>query len=296
MWSIQRTAAVIVAALTAPAGFSSASAAEPTLKLVTEQFMIDSADPGIRLYVRNKRPEDLKQFTSEKTLLFVHGATQPAEATFDLPLEGLSWMDYIAQHGWDVYLVDVRGYGQSTRPPEMDQPAASNPPIVTTDVAVKDVGSAIDFILRRRGISKLSLMGWSWGTVIMGTYTADHNDKVERLILHAPVWLRTSPPSQAASPPLGAYVSAPMATARDRLQAGAPDDRKNDLMPISWFETWSAAALATDPVGSKQDPPLLRSPAGVFHDNRNYWDAGKPYTIRSGSMFQRWWSSLSGIG
>ena len=277
MWSIQRTAAVLVVALTAPAGFSSAGAAEPTLKLVTEQFMIDFADPGIRLYVRNKRPEDLLQFTSEKTLLFVHGATQPAEATFDLPLEGLSWMDYIAQHGWDVYLVDVRGYGRSTRPPEMDQPAASNPPIVTTDVAVKDVGSAIDFILRRRGISRLSLMGWSWGTVIMGTYTADHNDKVERLILHAPVWLRTSPPSQAASPPLGAYVSAPMATARDRLQAGAPDDRKNDLMPISWFETWSAAALATDPVGSKQDPPLLRSPAGVFHDNRNYWDAGKPY-------------------
>ena len=277
MWSIQRTAAVMVVALTAPAGFSSAGAAEPTLKLVTEQFMIDSADPGIRLYVRNKRPEDLLQFTSEKTLLFVHGATQPAEATFDLPLEGLSWMDYIAQHGWDVYLVDVRGYGRSTRPPEMDQPAASNPPIVTTDVAVKDIGSAIDFILRRRGISRLSLMGWSWGTVIMGTYTADHNDKVERLILYAPVWLRTSPPSQAASPPLGAYVSAPMATARDRLQTGAPDDRKNDLMPISWFETWSAAALATDPVGSKQDPPLLRSPAGVFHDNRNYWDAGKPY-------------------
>jgi alpha-beta hydrolase superfamily lysophospholipase len=29
-------------------------------------------------------------------------------------------MDYIAQHGWDVYLIDVRGYGRSTRPPEMD--------------------------------------------------------------------------------------------------------------------------------------------------------------------------------
>jgi len=41
-------------------------------------------------------------------------------------------MDYIARHGWDVYLIDVRGYGRSTRPPEMDQPAASNPPIVTT--------------------------------------------------------------------------------------------------------------------------------------------------------------------
>jgi len=259
------------------AGPKSGITADPAQKLVVEQFMIDAADPGIKLYVRNKHSEDLKQFSWEKTLLFVHGATQPSEATFDLPLEGLSWMDYIAQHGWDVYLIDVRGYGRSTRPPEMDQPAASNPPIVTTDVAVKDVGSAIDFILQRRGVSKLSLMGWSWGTVIVGAYTADHNDKVDRLVLYAPTWLRTSPPPQTAPPPLGAYVAAPMATARERLQAGAPDDRKNDLMPASWFEAWSAAALASDSAGSKQEPPVLRSPAGVFQDNRNYWDAGKAY-------------------
>ena len=32
------------------------------------------------------------------------------------PVNGMSWMDYIARHGYDVYLVDVRGYGRSTRP------------------------------------------------------------------------------------------------------------------------------------------------------------------------------------
>ena len=68
-----------------------------------------------------------------------------------------------------------------------------------------------------------------------------------------------------------------LATARERLQAGAPDGRKNDLMPASWFEAWSAAALASDPVGSKQEPPVLRSAAGVWQDNRNYWNAGKAY-------------------
>src|SRR6476619_4665111 len=66
-------------------------------------------------------------------------------------------------------------------------------------------------------------MGWSCGTMIMGAYTADHNDKVDRLVLYAPVWLRTSSPPQTAPPPLGAYVAAPMATARQRLQDGAPD-------------------------------------------------------------------------
>jgi pimeloyl-ACP methyl ester carboxylesterase len=124
--------------------------------------------------------------------------------------------------------VDVRGYGRSTHPPEMDQPASNNPPIATTDVAVKDLRSAIDFILQRRGVSKLNFMGWSWGTVIMGAYAAGHADKVIDS-LYAPTWLTTSPPSQTASAPLGAYVVAPMARAWERMQAGAPENKKNDL-------------------------------------------------------------------
>jgi len=43
--------------------------------------------------------------------------------------------DWIAERGFDAWLVDVCGYGLSTRPPEMDRPAAENPPAVRTDVA-----------------------------------------------------------------------------------------------------------------------------------------------------------------
>ena len=250
----------------------------PAAGLVTEEFRGEAADPGVRLYVRNKHPEDLKRTSSERTLLFVHGATQPAEATFDLSLDGVSWMGYIARQGWDVYLMDIRGYGGSTRPPEMDQPAENNPPLVRTDVAVQDVGAVVDFIRRRRAAQRINLMGWSWGTVLMAAYACEYPDWVSSLVLYAPVWLATS--RQPAQPParsLGAYVAAPMATARDRLQAGAPADRKAELMPPSWFEAWSAAALATDPVGARQTPPVLRSPAGGFQDIRDYWDAGKSY-------------------
>ncbi len=128
------------------------------LNLVSESYMIQSRDPGIQLYVRNKRPESMTQFSGERTLLYVHGTTQAASSTFDLPLDGLSWMDYIARHGYDVYLVDLRGYGRSTRPPEMAKAAAENPPIVRTDVAVKDLAAAVDHILTRRNVSKLNLM------------------------------------------------------------------------------------------------------------------------------------------
>src|SRR6266702_5051959 len=73
MGCIQRVTAMITVAFIAPAVWSPAGVADPTRKLVMEEFMIDSADPGIKLYSRNKRPDDLKQFTPDKTLLFVHG-------------------------------------------------------------------------------------------------------------------------------------------------------------------------------------------------------------------------------
>ena len=85
--------------------------------------MVPSGDVGIDLYVRNKYQQGAKAFANEKILLYVHGSTYPAETAFDLQLNGMSWMDYIASHGYDVYLVDLRGYGKSTRPPEMSQPA-----------------------------------------------------------------------------------------------------------------------------------------------------------------------------
>jgi pimeloyl-ACP methyl ester carboxylesterase len=104
-------------------------------------------------------------------------------------------MDYVAQRGWDVYIMDLRGYGRSTRPSEMSKPAAENPPIVNTDVAVKDVGAVVDHILARRKVQRLNLLGHSWGTAIMGAYTAANNVKIEGLVLYGPMWLlKDAPP------------------------------------------------------------------------------------------------------
>ena len=150
--------------------------------LAMEEFMVPS-EPGIDLYVRNKHAAGRSSYAGDKIVLFVHGATYPAETAFDLQLNGMSWMDYIAQHGYDVYLVDVRGYGRSTRPPQMDQPADRNEPFAGSATAVKDVAAAVDFIRKRRGVDKINLLGWSWGTTIMGWYTAQNNDKVNKLVL-----------------------------------------------------------------------------------------------------------------
>ena len=262
-------AAFPVAATAGDEGFR-----EKVPALVTEHITIPSDTPGIELYIRNKRPQEAA-ISPERILLYVHGATYPSETAFDLQLDGMSWMDYIAAHGWDVYLVDLRGYGRSTRPAEMDQPARDNPPIVTTDVAVRDVSTAVDYILKRRNVSKVNLLGWSWGTSIMAAYTTANNDKVNKLALYAPLWLRNTPGLIGGDGPLGAYRTVTKENARKRWLTGVPADKQAELVPSGWFEAWTDATWATDPKATQGGE--LRAPNGVIQDVRDYWATGKPY-------------------
>jgi len=248
-----------------------------TPKLTTESFYVQARDPGIELYVKNKHLEGMKQFGPEKIVLFVHGATYNSESGFDLPLNNVSWMDYVALWGWDVYIMELRGYGRSTRPPEMSKPAAENPPIVNTDVAVRDVGTVVDHILSRRGVPRINLLGWSWGTAIMGAYTAQNNSKVQRLVLYAPAWLfKPAPPSGGGSS-LGAYRTVTKEDAKKRMVRGVPVEKQQELLPDAWFDAWWEAAVRPDPVGRTQNPPVVRAPNGVIEDFQKYWMSGKPH-------------------
>ena len=242
--------------------------------LTMEEFRVAS-DPGIQIYVRNKYPTGMKQFSPEKTVVFVHGATYPAETAFDLPLDGMSWMDYIAQQGYDVYLLDVRGYGQSTRPAQMDRPAAENPPFAGTEEAMRDVDAVVEFVKKRRNIAKTNLLAWSWGTAIMQWYTSLNSHKVEKLALYAPVWIRqTASLVQTGPGPIPAYRSVNMAQAKARWLTGVPEAKKADLIPAGWFEAWATATIASDPVGAQQNPSVLRAPNGVVADGLKYWGNG----------------------
>ena len=156
----------------------------------------------------------------------------------------------------------------------------SNPPIVRGDTAVKDIGTVVDFILARRNIPRLNLIGWSWGTVTMATYTTQSPNKVERLVLYAPGWIRQTASlagPQAGAGPLGAYRTVTREMAMQRWMTGVPEDKKATLIPAGWFDTWADATWATDPEGAKKNPAVIRAPNGVLADSSDYWSAGKPY-------------------
>lgn len=248
-------------------------------KVEAESFTIPAVDPGIDLYMRHKVQAGARATSGDKILLFVHGATYPAETAFDLPIEGMSMMDLFVARGYDVYLVDVRGYGGSTRPPEMSQPAKANKPIVHTTDAARDLGAAVDYILKTRNVPKINVMGWSWGTSIAGLYASEHSDKVNRLVLYAPMWIFKSDtalptgPQPAGAADLGAYRLVSRDSARDRWLKDVPAGKRDGLIPPGVFERWADATWATDPEAAKTG--MLRAPSGVIDDVMTYWMAGK---------------------
>ena len=258
----------------ASANFENNVSVAANAQLTVEEFMVPGADAGIELYIRNKRLTSLTSFTQNNVLLFVHGATYPSETGFDLRLDGLSWMDVLAQQGFDVYMVDIRGYGKSTRPPEMDKPAADSKPIADTDTAARDYAAAADWIRQRRSLNKINVMGHSWGTAITGLYTSRHSDKVNRLVLYAPVWLRKTASLTDSGGALGAYRQVTIDQARKRKDTGLKPGQ--NPQPDAWFEVWAKETFASDPVGAKADPKFVRAPNGSVMDSRIFWSAGKP--------------------
>jgi hypothetical protein len=88
----------------------------------------------------------------------------------------------------------------------------------------------------------------------MGWYTAQNNDKVNRLVLYAPRWISNTPSLVDAGGKLGAYRTVTRDEAKGRWLAGVAEDKKADLIPPGWFDAWADATFATDPTGSKQTP------------------------------------------
>lgn len=242
--------------------------------IVTEEFTVSSSG-DVKLYLRNKHSDSLYTAKPDKIVLFLHGASYPAHSSFDYAFEGRSWMDWLAAKGYDVYALDIRGYGKSTRPKEMAAPPEANPPVVDTTQALQDVTAAVDYILSRRGTQKLVLVGWSWGATLAGSFAVSQSDRVERLVLYAPQWLReVVPPTEAEIARVPAWRSVDPRHARDVWLKSVPEAQRASVLSKEAFAAWMAATLASDPETAASG--TVRAPNGVVLDTMRYWASGKP--------------------
>lgn len=242
-----------------------------------EEHHIPSDTDGITLYLRNKRPKGLKWYSAEKTIVMVHGATFSSGSLYDVPFAGFSFMDYLAAGGYDVFAVDVRGYGHSTRPQAMEVDGSLNPPLVNTDTGVADFGAAVEFVLKHRGIERTNIFGMSWGGTVAGAFAARAHDKIVKTALLAPQWISSEPVPIDPGGHLDSYRLVPVRQAKTRWLNTAPEHGRDALIPEGWFEQWADFTLSEDPWSTERTPDKMRATNGPIQDVRDYWAAGKPY-------------------
>ncbi len=140
---------------------------------------------GLRIYLWEKHKAGLESTfaSSNKIALLVHGGTFSGRPDFDLQIRDYSLMDFLAKNAYDVWAIDIHGYGHS-----------DNTDKDWSDVhsAAADIAAAVEYIAKLRGVSKVHLLGWSLGTQRAGVFAMQHPERVSKLILYAPHWKGTA--------------------------------------------------------------------------------------------------------
>jgi hypothetical protein len=112
-------------------------------------------DSGVRLFVREVMIPAGVGYRTGEPIFLLHGARVSGLASFDLSVPGGSIAADLAKLGFDVYVMDVRGYGRSTRAKEMDEQPSSHAPLVRSNQSARDISAVVDSIRHRRGVAVL---------------------------------------------------------------------------------------------------------------------------------------------
>lgn len=125
--------------------------------------------------------------TPPPIVVLLPSATFSARATWDLPLRDYSVMSALARRGFDVFAVELGGYGLSS--PPTDDPAGG------CASATRDLGIALERIAELRGDRPVLLVGPSWGSQVAGAYAQEHPERVRALVLYGFRWKSRVPES-----------------------------------------------------------------------------------------------------
>jgi pimeloyl-ACP methyl ester carboxylesterase len=276
---------MVVSGCASVTGGGTAPAADSTQLLSVDRYVpARSTAPSMngqtaQLYVRERVESRSLLHGSSGVVLFVHGAGTPAEVAFDVPYSDYSWMAFLARGGFDVFSMDMTGYGRSTRPTVMNDPcnlsraqqrlfvpaliaAPCAPSFGTAATTIasdwNDIGAVVDYLRALRHVDRVSLVAWSLGGPRAGGYAAQHPDRVQRLVLLAPGYNKAAAAAAPSPLPERAAMNTQSATefaANWDRQVGCPDQYEHGASDAIW-----AQMLASDPVGATWGPGVRRAP------------------------------------
>ncbi len=250
----------------------SAAIARAQLRLVTLPGTSAAGQPWqprLQLFELVAGSADRKQ-----PVLYVHGATFPAENSIFFKLGGASWADALNSAGFSVWGLDFAGFGRSESYPEMsaDAPPAGEP-LGRVPEAVKQLERAVRAIVAETGAAKVSIVAHSWGTMAAGRFAGDHPDLVDRLVFFGPIVRREA---LKGVPPLDTWRFLTVEAQKKRFLEDVPQG-ESGLLAESDFPAWSALYLKSDPTSLSRIPPSVRTPNGPVADIMAAWSGVLAY-------------------
>ncbi len=235
-----------------------------------EIIKTESHISGLKIALTHKESTVL---SNDYAVLFLHGSSFPSALSFGFQMDSYSWIDNIAENGYDVYSLDFLGYGNSGRYPEMETNLSNGKPVGRAIDAYKDVDKAINLIIKRTGKTKVYLIGHSWGGSVAALYATKFPDKVAKLVLFAAITQRED--TSVIETTEGSYK---MMTPKQRIAAMenlTPGGKVCQLEP-EVFKTWGDIWLQSDPLSVKSN--IVHFPSGPSQDvedmlhNKSYYN------------------------
>jgi pimeloyl-ACP methyl ester carboxylesterase len=276
--------------------------------LVRSDFHALTSD-GFQIAIREVK---LSASETKRTppVILVHGVRAPGIASFDLAVPGGSLAADLAKSGFPIYVMDARGYGNSTRPKAMDLPPEENRPVSRVYEVVRDIDAVVTEVRHRNQTDQVALFGWATGAMWCGMYASEHPEAVSHLILLNGLYGGSSEhsllghgsssedhlhPGRFDEKTAGAYSIADARALMSRWDASIPEQDKSTWRDPAVAQAYQDAALASDPTSLSRNPASLRAPNGGLEDSfyqaigRPLYDGssivGSVLIVRSGNDF-----------
>ena len=224
---------------------------------------------------------------ADESILLVHGLTWSAIPDFDLQVDGedLSLMDGLADEGYSVFAIDLRGYGETPR---------DDTGWLTPNRTVKDLEIVLQWISnQKKWKKKPHLFGWSLGSTRSQLLAQRHPELISSLTLYG-YWLdddQVFPPDKENITPK---------RQKNTAENAASDFRTPGSISQKAIDTMVAQALMSDPIRAdlknrdhynELDPQKVTTPTLIIrgeHDPIAPPDRQAKLYLRLGTAHKQW--------
>lgn len=156
---------------------------------------------GQDVYVKEKKRVGKNNLP---VVVLLNSVSLPSVEAFDIPHYSL--MEKLANAGYDVWGFDFINQGHSTFSETLP---------LTPENALKQLEFVLQEIRKESSQKTVTLLGWSWGTIIASQYAIVHPDEVNHLVLYA------------------AMYSSPMPEPQQKMITGSRDSMPA-TQPVAW--------------------------------------------------------------